>query len=297
MRNTPRSPDWQIPLLLGPAVVIYAIFAVYPLIDVVVVSFQQWNGMSPDREWVGLDNYVAAFTRDPVFYTALRNTAIWTIMSMVFPPLLGLLLALALNQKIFARGTLRAAFYVPVIIAPIGIATMWRWMYDPFFGAINYSLRAVGLEWIIQDWLGDRSVALYAIFAAYLWQNTGVSMVLFLAGLQGVDKAQVEAARIDGARRFEVFRYVVAPALRPITTIVVVLAVIDSLKAFDIVYGMTKGGPAQSTQMLALWAFSQAMQTFQFGRGAAVSVVLLLITGFIVVPYLRWVRRREERAQ
>lgn len=288
-----RQPGLQSFVLLGPAVLIYAVFAVYPLIDVFVVSFQDWNGMSPDRRWVGLDNYTAAFTRDPVFYTALGNTAIWTAMSMVFPPLVGLLLALALNQPLFGRGALRSIFYLPVIIAPIGVATMWRWMYDPFFGAVNVVLTTLGLEWTIQNWLGDRDVALYAIFAAYLWQTTGVSMVLFLAGLQGVDKSLVEAARIDGAKRFNVFRYVTLPALRPVMTIVVVLAIIDSLKAFDIVYGMTKGGPAQSTQMLALWAFSQAMQTFQFGRGAAVSVVLLVITAAIVIPYLRWMRRRD----
>jgi raffinose/stachyose/melibiose transport system permease protein len=295
--NTPllRRPGVQAPLLLFPAIAVYAVFAVYPLIDVFVVSFQQWNGIAPERVWVGLDNYSAALFRDPVFHVALRNTAIWTVLSMIFPPLVGLVLALALNQPIFGRGLLRTVFYLPVIIASIGVATIWRWMYDPFFGAVNAVLNGVGVDVGMRDWLGDQDIALYSIFVAYVWQNAGASMVLFLAGLQGVDKSLVEAARIDGARRWNVFRHVTFPALRPVLTIVIVLSIINSLRAFDIVYGMTKGGPAQATQMLALWAFTQSMQIFEFGRGAAISVMLLVITAAIVIPYLTWMRRLEAR--
>jgi raffinose/stachyose/melibiose transport system permease protein len=196
------------------------------------------------------------------------------------------------------RGPLRALFYMPVIIAPIAVATMWRWMYDPFFGLFNAVLTALGLQGLIQDWLGDRDIALYSMFVAYLWQTVGFSLVLFLAGLQNVSPTLVEASRVDGASRFQVFRYVTLPALRPSITIVLILSIINSLKAFDIVYGMTQGGPAQSTQMLALWAFTQAMQLGDFGRGAAISVVLLLITTAIVIPYLRWMRssHREQPA-
>jgi raffinose/stachyose/melibiose transport system permease protein len=163
-------------------------------------------------------------------------------------------------------------------------------MYDPFFGLFNATLTALGLQGLIQDWLGDRNAALYAMFIASVWQTVGFSLVLFLAGLQNVSQTLIEASRIDGAGRFEVFRYVTLPALRPSITIVLILSIINSLKAFDIVYGMTGGGPAQSTQMLALWAFTQAMQLGDFGHGAAISVVLLLITISIVIPYLRWSR-------
>jgi raffinose/stachyose/melibiose transport system permease protein len=167
-------------------------------------------------------------------------------------------------------------------------------MYDPFFGLFNATLTALGLQGLIQDWLGDRNVALYSMFVAYVWQTVGFSLVLFLAGLQGVSQTLIEASRIDGASRLQAFRYVTLPALRPSITIVLILSIINSLKAFDIVYGMTGGGPAQSTQMLALWAFTQSMQLGDFGRGSAISVVLLLITIAIVVPYLRWTRTRQE---
>ncbi|WP_327211824.1 sugar ABC transporter permease [Rhizobium ruizarguesonis] len=294
LRQSSHDPRVQALILLVPALAIYAVFALYPMLNVVILSFQKWNGLDPQRQFVGLANYSAIFTRDPVFWVAFRNTVIWTMMSLIFPPMVGLLLALSLNQKIFGRNGLRAIFYLPVIIAPIAVATMWKWMYDPFFGLFSQLLTSWGMQGWIKDWLGNRDIALYSVFVAYLWQTVGFSMVLFLAGLQNVSQTLVEAARIDGAGRWKVFKHVTLPALRPTITIVLVLSVISSLKAFDIVYGLTGGGPAQSTQMLALWAFTQAMQIFDFGRGAAISVVLLLITMAVVIPYFKWTQKHEE---
>jgi raffinose/stachyose/melibiose transport system permease protein len=288
------SPQSQGLILLAPALIVYCLFAVYPMLNVVTLSFMKWNGLTAAGRFVGFDNYVQVFTQDPVFWGAVRNTVLWTLMSVIFPPAIGFALALALNQNIPVRGPLRALFYMPVIIAPIAVATMWRWMYDPFFGLFNAVLTLVGLQGLIQDWLGDRNVALYSMFLAYIWQTVGFSLVLFLAGLQGVSPTLIEASRVDGASRFQAFRYVTLPALGPSITIVLILSIINSLKAFDIVYGMTQGGPAQSTQMLALWAFTQAMQLGDFGRGAAISVVLLVITVAIVIPYLRWSQGRRE---
>ena len=284
MANTP----W---LFLAPALSVYVVFAIWPMIDVTLVSFQRWNGLDPERVFVGLRNYRYILTQDPVFWTALLNTVIWTVLSLIFPPLAGLLLALALNRPILGRATMRAIFYLPVIIAPIAVATMWRWMYAPFFGLFAQMLTGLGMS--TPDFLGNPDIALYSVFIAYFWQQVGFSMVLFLAGLQSVDRSLIEAAQIDGAGRWKRFKHVTLPAITPTVTIVLVLSLIQSLKAFDIVYGLTGGGPSQSTQMLALWAFSQSMQVFDFGRGGAISVVLLLITIAIVIPYLRWSQKRE----
>jgi raffinose/stachyose/melibiose transport system permease protein len=291
---SPRFQGW---VLLAPALSIYAVFALYPLIDVFVLSFQKWNGLAPVREFVGLENYRFILSDDPVFWQALRNTVIWTILAVLVPPLIGFILALALNQNLPGRTALRAVFYLPVVIAPIAVATMWKWMYDPFFGLFNGLLNTFGLEFLIADWLGDRRIALYSIFVGYIWQHVGFSMILFLAGLQGVQDTLIEAARIDGAGRLQVFRYVTLPAMRTSITVVLVLSLIQSLRAFDIVYGMTLGGPAQSTQMLALWAYTQSMQIHDFGKGSAVAVVLLLMTIAIVIPYMIWRSRVEEAAQ
>jgi raffinose/stachyose/melibiose transport system permease protein len=292
-----RPPLAPFAAFVAPALLVYAVFALYPMVDVFHLSFLKWNGMTPHREFVGLRNYQAVFTADPVFWGALRNTVVWTALSVAVPPLIGFGLALGLNQNIPGRAPLRAVYYLPVIIAPIAVATMWRWMYDPFFGLFTQALTSAGFPNLVQDWLGDREIALYSVFVGHVWQTTGFSLVLFLAGLQGVSPTLVDASRIDGASRSQVFRFVTLPALRSTITIVVILSLINSIKAFDIVYGMTGGGPAQSTQMLAMWAYTQAMQMGDFGRGSAISVVLLLVTAAVVIPYLRWSLRREGAAR
>ena len=288
------SPAMQGYILLLPAVAVYALFALYPMIDVFVLSFSEWNGLSPNKVFVGFENYRSVMQDDPVFWGAFRNTLVWTALAVTIPNLIGFGLALALNQNIAGRSSLRIAFYLPVIIAPIAVATIWRWMYDPFFGLFNGLLTSWHLQGWVLDWLGSKKVALWSLFAAHVWQSVGFSMVLFLAGLQGVSATLMEAARIDGAGRYRVFRHVTLPALRATIAIVIVLSLINSLKAFDIVYGMTGGGPAQSTQMLAMWAYTQAMQLGSFGKGSAISVILLLITLTIVIPYLRWNLKRSE---
>lgn len=281
--------------MLAPALAIYLLFAVYPMFDVVVMSFSKWNGLTPDAPFVGLDNYRFVLTSDPVFWGAFVNTLWWTILSLIIPNLISFGLALALNQALPGRASLRVVFYLPVIIASIAVATIWKWMYDPFFGLFNSLLTGWGFQaW---DWLGDKKIALWSVFAAHVWQSVGFAMVLFLAGLQSVSTTLVEAARIDGAGRWAIFRHVTLPALRPTIAVVLVLSMINSLKAFDIVYGMTGGGPAQSTQMLAMWAYGQAMQLGNFGQGAAISVILLLMTLVIVIPYLRWMMQDQEAAR
>jgi raffinose/stachyose/melibiose transport system permease protein len=286
----PATTGW---LMLGPAVGVYLLFAVYPMFDVIVMSFSRWNGLTADSVFVGFENYRWVTVEDPVFWRALWNTIAWTLLAVIVPNLMAFGLALALNQNLPAVASLRVIFYLPVIIASIAVATIWKWMYDPFFGLLNATLMEMGLRGWILDWLGDRDVALWSVFVAHVWQSVGFAMVLFLAGLQSVSTTLIEAARIDGAGRWGVFRYVTLHALKPTIAVVVVLSMINSLKAFDIVYGMTGGGPAQSTQMLAMWAYAQAMQLGDFGRGAAISVILLGITLLIVIPYLRWSLKSE----
>ncbi|MDR3440268.1 sugar ABC transporter permease [Telmatospirillum sp.] len=290
-------PQTQGYLLIAPALAVYALFAVYPMLNVVWMSFSAWNGLSPTSRFVGVANYRAVLTSDPVFWGALTNTVYWTALAVIVPNVVAFGLALALNQNLPGRSGLRVIFYLPVIIASIAVATIWKWMYDPFFGLFSNLLTTWGLTDFIGDWLGDRRIALWSVFAAYVWQTVGFAMVLFLAGLQNVSTTLVEAARIDGAGRWDVFRHVTLPAMKPTITVVFVLSLINSLKAFDIIYGMTGGGPAQSTQMLAMWAYTQSMQLGDFGKGAAISVILLVVTLAIVIPYLRWMQTQSEASK
>ena len=266
------------------------------MIQTIYLSFTRWNGFKTVKPiWVGLENYRYEFTNDPVFVTALKNSVIWVILSLLLPMVLGLLLALALNRKLIGRNILRSLFYIPAVLAGIAVASMWNWIYNPDFGLLNSLANSLGHPEWQRQWLGNPKIALYCIFAAFIWQATGIIMVLYLAGLQAVPQELVEAARVDGANAWERFRAVVVPALRPTTAVVFTLTIINSLKVFDLVVGMTNGGPAQSTQVLALWSYYQSFGNHTFGTGAALATVLLAITLCLILPYMIWTLRGEKK--
>lgn len=283
---------------LAPALVAYIIFVIGPMIETVRLSFFEWTGfVGAPQVFVGFDNYVRIFTQDPVFWTAFRNTLIWIVLSLIVPLTLSLLLALALNRPLFGRNLFRSAFYIPGVLASIAVANMWRWIYNPNYGIGASIGNALGMPWLAEvQWLGDQNLALYSVFIAFVWQSVGTNMVLFLAGLQSVQKDHIDAARIDGANGWQVFRNVTLPALRPTMVIVFVLTFIGAIKVFDLVVGMTGGGPAQMTQVLALWSYQQSLTNHAYGPGSAIATVLLVVTLAVVLPYLAWTGRQEEKA-
>ncbi|NUJ88661.1 sugar ABC transporter permease [Plantibacter sp. MCCC 1A11337] len=283
---------------LAPALAAYLVFVVGPTVESIRLSFFEWSGFQgAPQEFVGVKNYVRIFTQDPVFWTAFSNTLVWVVLSLFIPLGLGLGLALALNRPLFGRNVFRSMFYIPGVLAPIAIANMWRWMYNPNYGVGVTLAELFNLPWLAEiQWLGDKNLALYSIFAAFVWQIAGTNMVLFLAGLQSVSPEHVEAARLDGANAWQVFWNVTFPALRPTTVVVLVLTIINSIKVFDLIVGMTGGGPAQGTQVLALWSFQQSFTNHEYGMGNAIATVLLVITLLIVVPYMVWTARQEKNS-
>jgi raffinose/stachyose/melibiose transport system permease protein len=261
------------------------------------LSFFEWTGfIGTPQEFVGFKNYVRIFTQDPVFWTAFRNTVVWVVLSLVIPLGISLVLALALNRPLFGRNLFRSVFYIPGVLASIAVANMWRWIYNPNYGIGESLGSAFGLPWLSDiQWLGDKNIALFSVFVAFVWQSVGTNMVLFLAGLQAVQTEHIEAARLDGANSWQVFRNVTLPALRPTIVVVTVLTFIGSIKVFDLIVGMTGGGPAQQTQVLALWSYQQSLVNHQYGMGNAIATVLLGVTLLIVVPYLVWTARQEDK--
>lgn len=290
--NTFRA---ALPYLI-PTAALYGFFLLYPMVDSVRLSFYEWSGFRTETPtWVGLENYVRLLSgADPVFWKAFLNSVIWVVLSVLVPMTISLLLALALNRRMFGRNLFRSVFYIPAVFASITVAAMWRWIYNPTLGAVNQVLEAVGLESWTNQWLGDPKIALYSVFVAAIWQGVGFNMVLFLAGLQQVPVELVEAAKLDGARGLQIFRNVTLPALRPTFVVVLILTIINSLKVFDLVVGMTGGGPAQSTQVLALWSYTQSFSNHNFGQGGAVATILLIISLCLVVPYLAWALKGED---
>ena len=277
--------------MLLPALGLYGLFVVWPVAYDVYLSFVRWDGLSSSKPFVGWANYRTVLSQDPVFWHAAENSLVWTVLAMIVAGSLGLLLALGLNAAFRGRTLLRAIIYTPAILSTIVVSMIWSWMYNPIFGLVNWLLAEVGLSGLSHAWLGDPTVALYAVFVASTWQTLGVTVVLFLAGLQTMPLDLVEAARVDGATESAVFRFVKLPLLRPTFGVVMALALVNSLKAFDLVFAMTNGGPANATQLLATWAYFKAFIYNQFGLGAAIGVLLLLLSLVVVVPYVRWVTR------
>lgn len=195
---------------LVPALAIYVVFLIYPILNTIYISFFQWDGISPNRVFIGFDNYIYLFTKDDIFWRSMRNSAVWVVLSLLIPTTFGLLLAVSLNQKLIGRSIFRTIFYLPAVIASIAVATIWSWMYNPSLGIINGVLKQIGLRALAQDWLGNRDIALYSVIAAYTWMATGPNMVLFLAGLQGVAQDLLEAAKVDGANRWQTYHPVTA---------------------------------------------------------------------------------------
>ncbi len=271
---------------------IYAAFALYPTFSVVEYSFTDWDGISPNREYIGLANYERLFS-DKIFWEAFRNTFVWSGVIIVINVGIGLVIAAMLARVWKARLIIQTAIVLPVVISPMAVATIWRWMYQPK-GVINQALEAIGLGMFKTPWLGSPDAVLYALAFAHSWSTIGLSVIIFLAGLQGVDEDLYEAARVDGANPFQSFRFVTMPALRPVTAVVFILTLTQSFKVFDIVWATTQGGPIRFSEILSTYMYKRGALENDYGYGASIGVALLVIVSLATFIYLQ-IQNREAR--
>jgi raffinose/stachyose/melibiose transport system permease protein len=268
-----------------PALAVYVVFLVYPSITSLFFSLTDWDGLSPSYNIIGLQNYVD-MASDPVIWTALKNNAIWTVVTLTVPMVLGLVLAIVLNGSVRGKPILRLIFYTPAVLPLVSIASIWGWLYNPQYGAINELLRVVGLGSWAQPWLGQDSTALAAIMVPAIWLRAGFPMLLYLAALQGIAAEMYEAATVDGATRWQQFWFITMPSLKPAHYIVLALSLIDSFKVFDMVYAMTYGGPGTATQVMGTWMYANVFQYYQAGYGTAIAVVITVIAVVVSIPYV-----------
>ena len=278
-------------LFLAVPLALYAIWVIGPTIYTVYLSFTEWDVIS-EAQFVGLNNYADLFN-DPVFYTSLINNIKWLVIFLAIPFTIGLFLALLLSQKIRGAKFFKASIYSPMILAPVVIGLIWSWIYQPRGGLLNNTLTFVGLDFLTRGWLSDPNSALYAVIAAAVWRHTGYVMLLFLSGLTAISPTVIEASRIDGASPWQRFRYIIMPLLKPTTVIVLVITMIQSLRAFDFVSMMTRGGPFNSTNVLAYHMYSEAFKNYNMGYGASIAVILFLIMFVFIAFYLRQIRKGE----
>lgn len=279
-------------LFLLPALFIYLTVIFVPSLYSLYLSFFSWNGVAPHKEFVGLHNYVDLFTKDTVFPRALKNNLQWMVGSLVLTLGLGLSLALMLNKKIKGRTLFRGIFYFPYVLSGVVVATVWGWMYNPTQGFINKVLESIGKEDWTHAWLAEPKVALYAVFVAAMWQGVGQPMVLFLAGLSTIPQEPYEAAIIDGAKPYQSFWYITIPLLQETFVIVIATTMIAAMKVYDIIYAMTGGGPAESTQVLSSWMYFQTFKFANIGIGSAISWILVFIVMIVLVPYVYYTTKK-----
>jgi ABC-type sugar transport system permease subunit len=279
-------------LLVLPALGLYAVFLLYPIAQSFLLSLTDWDGVSPERGFVGLGNYRKILLEDPVARIALRNNLVWGAFAVVAPTAVGLGLALLLDRRLRGRNVLRAIFYGPSVLPLVAVALIWTWLYNPHFGLINELLRALGLGSFARAWLSETGTALAAVLLTALWQGCGFPMLLYLAALQAIPREQYEAAALDGAGRGRTFVSITLPWLKETTGVVMTLNLVASLKAFELVYAMTYGGPSRSTQTIATWMYFNAFQYHHPGYGSALAWVIALTSMVVSIPYIRMVSRR-----
>lgn len=280
---------WRTVLLAGPLAV-FTIFVIGPLLSSFYYSFTDWNGFSSDYKFVGFDNF-AKIATDRLFLQATVNTTFWMIAAIILPTALGLALALLLDSRVFGARFFKSIFYLPICLSAVIVGQIWTWIYQPDWGLLNTIIASVTGEKYNHAWLAKPDTALWSVIVAWSWQQTGLSMVIYLAGLTAIQAELLEACELDGANTWQRIRLVVLPLLTPSTVVVIALSVINSLKGFDILYIMTGGGPFNSSDTLAMHMYNESFKKYLMGYGSAISVVLFLIAMAIIAVYFRQLRK------
>lgn len=273
-----RFKGASVNLFYAPALIMLVLFSLYPLISGIGISLTSWDGFNPEKIFVGLSNYVTML-RDANFRMTLINTFIYGIGSTIIQQVLGLGLALLLNAKIKGRNLMRAVIYLPALVSAVIMGTMYYFIFQYDTGALNTILSALGLEKVV--WFQNATTALIIILVVNSVQFVGTSMIIYLAGLQGLDQSVVEAASLDGASGWKMFWNITLPGLAPSFTTSVVLNLIGGLKLFDVIKVLTGGGPGYSTNSVSSYISIQYFDNQNAGYAAAMGVVLFIIIAVV----------------
>lgn len=306
LRQARRNPDgskrrkspmrvhpalWLFPM---PAVILLVVFMAMPTLQAFHYSVTDWNGYSPTFNYVGLDNYIRAFTGDTLFMNAFTNNIEYMLVVVIAQTILSLVLSLMLIKNTRGGILLRALFFFPTILSSVSVAFIWRFMYDPNFGLLNSFFGAIGLEGLQGAYLGDPAQAIYWVALVQVWAHAGQMMVVFVAGLQAIPAELYEAAEIDGATRWQRFKAITWPLLAPATAIVVAYTTIQSFKAFDLILGIAGNPPKPSVDIISTRIYTTFANT-EFGYAAAQSVIFMILIVVITVLQRRVLRLTQKQ--
>lgn len=275
-----------------PALILILGINIVPLVYSTILSFFQWNLTQAQiaPRWVGLDNFIRLLTRDPQFLTSAMNTAIVVVGTVVIQTVLGVAVALLLDQKLKLTGLATTLLLIPLALAPAVVGLLFSSLLSGSLGPINYWLEAIGLP--APSWLGDARWALPSVILVDTWQWTPFMILLTLAGLRSLPQEPIEAAVVDGASSWQRFRYVKLPMLLPVLTVAVLLRAIDSFKTFDLVFLLTFGGPGTATTTMSFYGYKVGLQAFDIGRASAIA--FLMVQVFIVFVIIFYSRSKDQ---
>ena len=278
----PGERPWTAYLYILPGFVIYLIFVLWPIFDTFRYSFYDWDGFSTPT-FTGISNYLRLL-EDPIFHTSLLNNLLFIVFFTLFPIIIGLFLTALMTRRTLPGLTIfRAGLFLPYVLSMVVVGVVWRWIYNPLFGPLNHILRTIGLAAWAKPWLGDFTLALPAVGLIGTWVQFGFCMVLFIAGVQRIEEALYDAAKIDGANEFQQFWYITMPGLRNEISVAIVTTLIVALRVFDLVFVTTRGGPGDNTMVVSLYIYRNAFVINRAGYAAAIAVVMTII--ILIISY------------
>ena len=286
VRSINKNLIWY--LFLTPAVVMMLAFLAMPLFESLQLSLFDWNGLLPPK-YVGLDNF-AELLEDRFFWGALWHTLAFAGVATLGTVLIGFLLAVVISRGAWGSSVYRVVFYLPVMLPMTVTGALWARIYENNFGLLNTLLRTIGLDALASPWLGTVNLSLWAIVAVSIWQFSGFPMIVLLAAIENISQEIHEAATLDGVNEWQRLRFLIVPLIRPVLISISMLQLIFSLKVFDLVWIMTKGGPGESSTVLGTYLYKEAFELHEYGYASAVAVVMFIVIFAITYAYQRVVK-------
>lgn len=285
--------DYWVFLILP--MICFSLFFIIPNLKSIYMSFFDWDGLSPDKTFVGIENFIKLFSNDKKFITALRNTLVYTAVVLVVQNIIALIVAVLISDSTKKRNSVcRTLIYLPYILSSVAVGFIWTFIYDPNLGLLNEFLRWIGREDLTRAWLNQGPKTIIYIAMVHVWFGIGQGMILFIAGLQQIPGDLYEAASVDGAGRITSFFKITLPMLKPTVLTVSTLTILGCFKSFDFVYLLTGGGADNSSTVLSLQIYKEAFQFSRIGYSSAISVVLLIVVSLIAALQFRVFRDKEE---